>query len=97
MQSPIYPDVEMKQIVRNGITIDYCPKSGGVWLDKGELEKLIEYAKREERDFDKSNMPFSDEDDRDNYDDRRDSRDKKYRKRKRRENPISEIFDFDFF
>jgi Zn-finger nucleic acid-binding protein len=31
----------MKQIVRNGIEIDMCPTTGGVWLDKGELEKLL--------------------------------------------------------
>lgn len=31
----------MKQIVRNGIEIDMCPTSGGVWLDRGELEKLL--------------------------------------------------------
>lgn len=27
---------------RQGIEIDYCPKCRGVWLDRGELEKLIE-------------------------------------------------------
>lgn len=27
---------------RLGIEIDYCPKCRGVWLDKGELDKLIE-------------------------------------------------------
>ena len=27
---------------RQGIEIDYCPKCRGVWLDKGELDKLIE-------------------------------------------------------
>ncbi|MCA3270141.1 MAG: zf-TFIIB domain-containing protein [Thalassospira sp.] len=31
----------MQQIVRNGIEIDRCATSGGVWLDKGELEKLL--------------------------------------------------------
>ena len=31
----------MQQIVRNGIEIDRCPVSGGVWLDAGELEKLL--------------------------------------------------------
>jgi uncharacterized protein len=31
----------MRQIVRNGIEIDVCPTSGGIWLDKGELEKLL--------------------------------------------------------
>lgn len=31
----------MKQIIRNGVEIDMCPTTGGVWLDKGELEKLL--------------------------------------------------------
>ncbi len=26
---------------RHGIEIDYCPTCRGVWLDKGELDKLI--------------------------------------------------------
>lgn len=35
----------MKQIHRFGIELDVCPTSGGVWLDKGELEKLIQFIK----------------------------------------------------
>ncbi len=31
----------MRQINRFGIEIDVCPTTGGVWLDKGELEKLM--------------------------------------------------------
>lgn len=31
----------MRQISRYGIEIDVCPTTGGVWLDKGELEKLM--------------------------------------------------------
>jgi hypothetical protein len=31
----------MKQINRFGIEIDVCASSGGIWLDKGELEKLL--------------------------------------------------------
>lgn len=27
---------------RQGIEIDYCPQCRGVWLDRGELDKLIE-------------------------------------------------------
>jgi len=27
---------------RQGVEIDYCPKCRGVWLDKGELDKIIE-------------------------------------------------------
>jgi hypothetical protein len=29
---------------RNGIEIDYCPQCRGVWLDRGELDKIIERA-----------------------------------------------------
>ena len=27
---------------RNGVEIDYCPSCRGVWLDRGELDKIIE-------------------------------------------------------
>lgn len=27
---------------RQGIEIDYCPKCRGIWLDRGELDKIIE-------------------------------------------------------
>jgi Zn-finger nucleic acid-binding protein len=29
---------------RQGVEIDYCPKCRGVWLDRGELDKLVEKA-----------------------------------------------------
>lgn len=29
---------------RNGVEIDYCPQCRGVWLDRGELDKIIERA-----------------------------------------------------
>jgi Zn-finger nucleic acid-binding protein len=32
---------------RQGIEIDYCPTCRGVWLDRGELDKLIERATAE--------------------------------------------------
>ena len=32
---------------RQGIEIDYCPKCRGVWLDRGELDKMIEKADTE--------------------------------------------------
>lgn len=34
---------------RQGIEIDYCPKCRGVWLDRGELDKIIERAGAEYR------------------------------------------------
>ena len=29
---------------RSGVEIDYCPRCRGVWLDRGELDKIIERA-----------------------------------------------------
>lgn len=37
----------MRQIVRYGIEFDVCPATGGLWLDKGELEKLISLVREE--------------------------------------------------
>ena len=34
---------------RQGIEIDYCPQCRGVWLDRGELDKLIERSATETR------------------------------------------------
>ena len=36
--------VELLLADRQGIEIDYCPKCRGVWLDRGELDKLIDRA-----------------------------------------------------
>ena len=32
---------------RQGVEIDYCPTCRGVWLDRGELDKIVERAGRE--------------------------------------------------
>lgn len=32
---------------RQGIEIDYCPQCRGIWLDRGELDKIIERSKNE--------------------------------------------------
>ena len=29
---------------RHGVEIDYCPKCRGIWLDRGELDKIIEQS-----------------------------------------------------
>jgi len=41
MQCPI-DNVDLVMTERSGIEIDYCPKCRGVWLDRGELDKIIE-------------------------------------------------------
>ena len=42
MKCPIDTDVDLVMTDRQGIEIDYCPKCRGVWLDRGELDKIIE-------------------------------------------------------
>jgi uncharacterized protein len=41
MKCPIC-DVDLVMSERQGIEIDYCSKCRGVWLDRGELDKIIE-------------------------------------------------------
>jgi len=43
MKCPVC-DVDLAMAERQGIEIDYCPKCRGVWLDRGELDKIIERA-----------------------------------------------------
>jgi Zn-finger nucleic acid-binding protein len=43
MQCPI-DQTSLTMTERNGVEIDYCPKCRGVWLDRGELDKIIERA-----------------------------------------------------
>ena len=43
MQCPVC-QVDLLLSERQGIEVDYCPKCRGIWLDRGELDKLIERA-----------------------------------------------------
>lgn len=42
MKCPNCPAVTLTMTERQGVEIDYCPQCRGVWLDRGELDKLIE-------------------------------------------------------
>ena len=42
MKCPHCQDVALLMSDRQGVEIDYCPQCRGVWLDRGELDKLIE-------------------------------------------------------
>lgn len=82
---------------RQGIEIDYCPKCRGVWLDKGELDKIIERT----ADFtppppdsnyyqkDKKYYP-----DKDNYSSKPGYQDPRYGHRKKK-GFLGDFFDFD--
>ena len=43
-------DIAMEVKVREHVMIDVCPSCRGVWLDRGELEKIIADVRTEERD-----------------------------------------------
>lgn len=47
LQSSPIDGAPMRTIRRYGIEIDICPSTGGVWLDRGELEKLIEIIRED--------------------------------------------------
>jgi Zn-finger nucleic acid-binding protein len=42
MQCPVCKNVNLVMSERQGIEIDYCPQCRGVWLDRGELDKMID-------------------------------------------------------
>jgi Zn-finger nucleic acid-binding protein len=75
---------------RQGVEIDYCPKCRGVWLDKGELDKIIEKSQgdlhSQNRNDDPFNRPGDDDDDYDNG--RRGTN-------RRRGGFLGNLFDFD--
>lgn len=81
----------MRQIHRYGIEFDVCPTTGGVWLDKGELEKLIALVKEDsvqEANGDLGRARYRDRDD-GHEDTRRDDR-----PGARRRSRLEDLFDF---
>lgn len=89
---------------RQGIEIDYCPKCRGVWLDRGELDKIIERSESAAPPPSPSRpayaQPEPHRDPRgyerhDNYRHHDDDDHRKYGYRKRRKGLLGEIFDFD--
>ena len=46
MKCPACVETDLVMTDRQGVEIDYCPKCRGVWLDRGELDKIIERANR---------------------------------------------------
>lgn len=44
MKCPTCVGATLVMSERQGVEIDYCPQCRGVWLDRGELDKLLERA-----------------------------------------------------
>ncbi len=53
MNCPVCSGVALVMSERQGIEIDYCPKCRGVWLDRGELDKIIDKSALTQSDLQK--------------------------------------------
>lgn len=47
MKCPHCTETHLSMSERQGIEIDYCPSCRGIWLDRGELDKLLEKARQD--------------------------------------------------
>jgi uncharacterized protein len=90
MKCPIDIDVDLQMTDRQGIEIDYCPKCRGVWLDRGELDKLIERSGSIDQPRRDSDYPRGREE---QYSHRDEHHSKDYRKK--RGGFLGDLFDFD--
>lgn len=53
MKCPTCATVDLKMADKNGVEIDYCPQCRGVWLDRGELDKIVSRSQESRgRDYD---------------------------------------------
>jgi Zn-finger nucleic acid-binding protein len=43
MKCPVC-DESLREVQKHGVSIDICPGCKGIWLDRGELEKILELA-----------------------------------------------------
>ncbi len=94
---------ELRITDRQGIEIDYCPQCRGVWLDRGELDKILERSAqpgyRSERDRpddradDRADRSRRDDEYRPRSDD--DDRSREYGKKSRRRSFLEDLLDFD--
>ena len=100
-------NVPLTMAERQGVEIDYCQRCRGVWLDRGELDKIIE---RSDANYSAAGQNFVENrhESRDKYDERRyEERDRyqnehhnsfhphqSHKKHKKRESFLSELFDF---
>jgi Zn-finger nucleic acid-binding protein len=47
VKCPVCPESTLAMTERQGVEIDYCPNCRGVWLDRGELDKLVDLSARQ--------------------------------------------------
>lgn len=61
MKCPMCPDATLLMSERQGVEIDYCPTCRGVWLDRGELDKLIQLSASQQVQSEVSRRPLDDD------------------------------------
>lgn len=96
MNCPNCESVKLVMSERQGIEIDYCPQCRGVWLDRGELDKIIDRSLGTSQTQEKDSEPHSYSSRPESAHGHRDShRGEYYNKKKKREGFLSDLFDFD--
>ena len=76
---------------RSGVEIDYCPECRGVWLDRGELDKIIERSTQ----FTPPASQGYAKPHKDDYRHKEDyHKDEQYYKKKKRDSFLGDLFDF---
>ncbi|MFV0634992.1 zf-TFIIB domain-containing protein [Demequina sp.] len=84
---------------RQGVEIDYCPECRGVWLDRGELDKIIDRSAQVDGPPAAPSSRVADDRSRRYDGDRRDDSryygdNQQYGRRKKKESWLSDILDF---
>lgn len=95
MQCPI-DGTQLVMTERSGVEIDYCPQCRGVWLDRGELDKIIERGASQSTPQPQDRYRDGDRgrDDERHRDGRRDDSYGEPPRKKRREGFLGDLFDF---
>jgi Zn-finger nucleic acid-binding protein len=90
MKCPI-DDSPLSVSARDGVEIDFCPQCRGVWLDRGELDKIIDRATNAFAAAPPTPISQPRYEEPRGYDEPYDDRSRKRRKR----NFLDDLFDFD--
>ncbi len=85
--------VTLQMTERQNIEIDYCPQCRGVWLDRGELDKIIERSSQGSSMRNESGQYEHYEDRRYDHDHDHDRHHDDYHYGKKRKGFLSELFD----
>jgi Zn-finger nucleic acid-binding protein len=95
MKCPVCKDVNLVMSERQGIEIDYCPSCRGVWLDRGELDKIIERNLTSTSNSYSQNS-YNEQKSHKEHHNKYDNHTNHGYHKKKKEGFLSEIFDFDF-